>query len=211
MEGARAHVLVVANETVGGQKLLDAVKARAERGPIRCTVICPQNEPRAGLVRYEESSRTAAEIRLDLTLEKLRGVDTGERLRTDLDRLRSSGIEIRGAAAHGSPWCHLLGYHNNYVFAGWDEPVQGFPNHEVTQKLRPADFGLEYEAYHLGEDAYFSDARFEGGHRWHPDGLFLQAGQRAIVLVHPCHWDSSVAAKVIRLGRRLVARRPQPR
>jgi hypothetical protein len=77
---------VVANETVGGQKLLDAIKQRNERGPIRCTVICPQNKPRAGLVRYAESSRTAAQIRLDLTLEKLRemGIEaTGEVLDPD--------------------------------------------------------------------------------------------------------------------------------
>jgi hypothetical protein len=72
MEATSAHVLVVASETVGGQKLTDAIKKRAERGPIRCTVACPQNKPRAGRVRYEESSRTAAQIRLDLTLAKLR-------------------------------------------------------------------------------------------------------------------------------------------
>jgi hypothetical protein len=196
---------------------LELARREAERGlPATYFVLhtAPYWSDPELLARLRQLQELGHEVGLHhdlVTLEKLRGVDTGERLRTDLDRLRSSGIEIRGAAAHGSPWCHLLGYHNNYVFAGWDEPVQGFPNHEVTQKLRPADFGLEYEAYHLGEDAYFSDARFEGGHRWHPDGLFLQAGQRAIVLVHPCHWDSSVGAKVIRLGRRLVARRPQPR
>jgi hypothetical protein len=67
-----AHVLVVANETVGGHKLLQAIEQRAERGPIRCTVICPQNRPRKGLVIYDESVRTAAQIRLDLTLERLR-------------------------------------------------------------------------------------------------------------------------------------------
>ena len=72
MEAGKAHVLVVANETVGGHKLSEAIKRRAERGPIRCTVVCPQNEPREGLIRYEESSRTAAEIRLELTLQMLR-------------------------------------------------------------------------------------------------------------------------------------------
>ena len=44
-----AHVLVVANETVGGQKLLEAIERRAARGPIRCTVVCPQNTPARGL------------------------------------------------------------------------------------------------------------------------------------------------------------------
>jgi hypothetical protein len=70
--GAPAHVLVVANETVGGEKLFHALEQRAARGPIRCTVICPQNRPRRGYVIYDESARSAARIRLDLTLERLR-------------------------------------------------------------------------------------------------------------------------------------------
>jgi hypothetical protein len=76
-----AHVLVVANETVGGRKLLEAIKQRAERGPIRCTVICPPNRPRKGFVIPEDTIRSAAQIRLDHTLERLHelGIDaTGE-------------------------------------------------------------------------------------------------------------------------------------
>jgi hypothetical protein len=69
---APAHVLVVANETVGGAKLIEAIRQRAERGPIRCSVICPQNKPRKGFVIYDQSVRSAAQIRLDLTLERLR-------------------------------------------------------------------------------------------------------------------------------------------
>lgn len=67
-----AHVLVVANETVGGEKLFQALEQRAARGPIRCTVICPQNRPRRGYVLYDEHARSAARIRLELTLERLR-------------------------------------------------------------------------------------------------------------------------------------------
>src|SRR5215212_6978813 len=71
------HVLVVANETVGGEKLFRALEARAAQGPIRCMVICPQNRPARGYVIYDESVRSAARIRLDLTLERLRklGID----------------------------------------------------------------------------------------------------------------------------------------
>src|SRR6185503_17088362 len=70
--GAPAHVLVVANETVGGEKLFQALAQRAARGPIRCTVICPQNRPKRGYVIYDDSARSAARIRLELTLERLR-------------------------------------------------------------------------------------------------------------------------------------------
>jgi hypothetical protein len=141
-----------------------------------------------------------------VTLQRLEGVDAATYLRDQLARLRAAGMEIVGAAAHGSPWCHRLGFHNNYVFVGWDEPVPGFPSTEVPQKLDPADFGLEYEAYHVPRDVYFSDSTFVDGRRAHPADLPLEQGKRTIVLVHPCHWDSSAFAKVARLGRKGAGR-----
>ena len=65
------NILVVANETVVGKPLIDAVKARAEKGPIHVHVICPQNQPRAGWVQYAEEGRWAAENRLKATLARL--------------------------------------------------------------------------------------------------------------------------------------------
>jgi len=69
------HVLIVANETIGGRKLMEAIGTRAKQGAIRCTVICPANEPPFGFVIYDDSSRSAAQIRLALTLEYLRKLD----------------------------------------------------------------------------------------------------------------------------------------
>jgi hypothetical protein len=153
-----------------------------------------------------------------VTLERLGQVDTASYLGAALDRLRTGGLDIRGAAAHGSRWCHRLGFHNNYAFAGWDEPVPGFPSHDVARKLDPADYGLEYEAYHLPPHTYLSDAQFVGGRRWHVDDLDLEAlepGDVAIVNVHPCHWDASGVAKTARLARmvpqRLSDRARRPR
>jgi hypothetical protein len=141
-----------------------------------------------------------------VTLQLVEGLDAGEVLGRELERLRSAGIDIVGTAAHGSPWCHRLGFHNNYVFAGWDEPVPEFPSTEVPQKLDPAEFGFEYEAYHVPHDVYFSDSSFAGGRRAHPADLRLEPGKRTIVLVHPCHWDASVAAKVGRLAAKAARR-----
>ena len=141
-----------------------------------------------------------------VTLERVHGRDARAALEEALARLREAGIDVVGAAAHGSPWCHRLGYHNNYVFAGWDEPQPGFPSREVTEKLDPAEFGLAYEAYHVLRDAYFSDSSFVDGRRAHPADLDLEPGQRAIVLVHPCHWDASGTAKMARLVSTIVAR-----
>lgn len=88
-------VLVVANETVGGRALIDAVKTRAEQGPIHVVVICPQNEPRHGYVVYDDLVRTAAENRLETTLHELReeGVEAeGEVMDPDPYQATMDGI-----------------------------------------------------------------------------------------------------------------------
>ena len=66
------HVLVIANETVGGNSLIEALKRRTEQGPLRVTVVAPVNQPREGYVVYEDTRRAAAGRRLDGTLEALR-------------------------------------------------------------------------------------------------------------------------------------------
>lgn len=71
-EEAARHVLVVANETVAGARLTEALRSRAQEGPLRVTVVCPVNQPREGYVVYEDSRRTAARRRLDRTLAALR-------------------------------------------------------------------------------------------------------------------------------------------
>jgi hypothetical protein len=71
---ARAQVMVVSNETVGGHRVLEAIKDRAARGPIRVTVVCPQNRPRQGFVIYDDTVRSAARVRLEAMLEALRGL-----------------------------------------------------------------------------------------------------------------------------------------
>lgn len=81
------HILVVANETVAGKSLIDALRSRAADGPIRVTVVCPQNEPRAGFVVYADSRRSSAE----------------RRLRRTLDLLHEAGIAARGAVVDPDP------------------------------------------------------------------------------------------------------------
>src|SRR4051794_266119 len=69
-EGKR--ILVVANETVAGRPLIDAVKRHSERGPVEVHVVCPQNSPKHGYVIYDEHVREAAQNRLEMTLAQLR-------------------------------------------------------------------------------------------------------------------------------------------
>ncbi len=140
-----------------------------------------------------------------VTLALVHGVDPGPYLRGELERLRGGEIDVVGVAAHGSPWCHRLGFHNDYAFADLPQPRPGFPTRfEPIGTL--ADFGFAYDAYSLGEDAYFSDSRFERGRRAHPADFKLEPGKRTIVLTHPCHWDASPLAKAGRLAHRVAGR-----
>jgi hypothetical protein len=66
------HVLVIANETVAGETLIEALKSRAAAEETRVTVVAPINEPREGYVVYEDTRRAAAGRRLDRTLQLLR-------------------------------------------------------------------------------------------------------------------------------------------
>ncbi len=65
------NILVVANETVVGQDLIDAVKRHSDGGSVAVHVICPQSSPKHGYVIYDESVRDAAENRLQMTIAQL--------------------------------------------------------------------------------------------------------------------------------------------
>ncbi len=75
-----ANVLVVANLTAGSQDLLDALKHRAERSPIRITLVMPAQGPGLG-------GREAVRARLDEALEKM----------------RAAGLEAEGAIGDADP------------------------------------------------------------------------------------------------------------
>jgi hypothetical protein len=63
--------LVVANETLGGAKLLEAIDAKA--GPEDRIVVCvPRNRPREGYVIYDDAVYDAAQVRIDLARQFLR-------------------------------------------------------------------------------------------------------------------------------------------
>jgi hypothetical protein len=66
------NLLVVANETVTGRKLIDAIERRKGPGDLRVTVLAPVSQPQHGYVVYEDTRRAAAGRRLDRTLSQLR-------------------------------------------------------------------------------------------------------------------------------------------
>ena len=67
-----SHILVVANETVAGPSLIEALKRRAKGGADLVTVLAPVSHPHESYVVYEDTRRAAAGRRLDRTLAALR-------------------------------------------------------------------------------------------------------------------------------------------
>src|SRR3954470_17949954 len=63
-----ANVLVLANETIGGKNLLDAIVARHEQGEARFFIVVPRTRPKYGNVIYDEAVRSSAQVRIDLAL-----------------------------------------------------------------------------------------------------------------------------------------------
>jgi len=82
------EVLVVANRTLGGAKLLDAVRARAAEGQVRFRLVVPQTKPSAGLVVYDEAVSESAQVRVDLAISVM----------------SDEGIEVSGEVGDPDPF-----------------------------------------------------------------------------------------------------------
>jgi hypothetical protein len=81
------RLLIVANETVAGRELLDAIERRARDGALDITVLCPISEPPGSYVVDPDVVRGAASERLERTLREL----------------RDNGIEARGSVVDAGP------------------------------------------------------------------------------------------------------------
>lgn len=71
------EILVIANRTLGGEKLLNTVRARAAEGETSFRLVVPQTKPAAGLVIYDDAVRESAQVRVDLAMSLLasEGID----------------------------------------------------------------------------------------------------------------------------------------
>ena len=86
------RILVVANETVAGKPLIDAIRSAAEGEEVHAHVISPQNQPKHGYVIYDEHVRDAAQNRLEMTLALL----------------REAGIEADGEVMDPDPYAAVM-------------------------------------------------------------------------------------------------------
>src|ERR687894_645255 len=102
-----AEILVLANETIGGKPLLDAIRERHAEGDARFHVVVPLTRPRHGNVIYDEPQRDGAQVRVDLALAFMReeGIEgTGEV--GDGDPLNAAHDAIEGDT--GLPVTHVV-------------------------------------------------------------------------------------------------------
>ncbi len=159
------RLLVVANETVGGTALIDAVKKHAEGGDVKVTVICPQNEPKGGWVIYDDAARGAAENRLQTTLAQLREI----------------GIEADGEVMDPDPYAatmdaiHAFGA-DEVIISTHPETRSGWMRKDLVTRIEE-DSGLPVEHVVVDLDAEREDVDAHA-RRGEPDGR-VRAAPRA--------------------------------
>jgi hypothetical protein len=139
------HVLVIANETVAGQSLIDALQQRKDDEPL-VTVIAPVNQPREGYVVYEDTRRASAGRRLDKTLETLRE-----------DGIKASGyvVDADPVAAVRDALVQLEPKPDEIVVSTHPRQRSGWLRRDVVERIRRAAGGLpvEHVVVDLGKEA----------------------------------------------------------
>jgi hypothetical protein len=129
------RILVVANQTVGGRALIDAVTKQAssaheEGRPVEVFVVCPQNLPRKGSIVYDQSVWSAAE----------------NRLKTTIAHLREAGIEAKGEVMDPDPYAATMDalaefQADEIVISTLPETRSGWLRKDLVERVRQ-DTGL---------------------------------------------------------------------
>ena len=74
-------ILVVANETLGGRPLLEAVRKHAQEEETRFVVCVPRTKPRHGNIIYDDAVFQTAQVRIDLARSVMREDESAVRPR----------------------------------------------------------------------------------------------------------------------------------
>jgi len=130
------HVLVIANETVAGRSLIEAIERRRKDGPVRVTVVTPVNQPREGYVVYEDTRRAAAGRRLEQTLKALRAAG-----------IPASGlvVETDPVAAMRDALAQLEPPPDEIVVSTHPKQRSGWLRRDVVHRIEEAARGLPVE------------------------------------------------------------------
>jgi hypothetical protein len=123
---ATKTVLVVANETLSGRALIDAVRDRAD-ADVRFVLCVPQNRPRSGRVIYDDAVFDAAQVRVDLALEVI----------------RTMGVRAIGEVGDPDPFSATLDAVREYgaqeiIVSTYPESRSGWLRRDLIERVREA-------------------------------------------------------------------------
>ena len=126
-------VLVVANETLGGRSLIEAVRKRKEKGDVRFVLCVPRTRPKTGLVIYSDAVFDAAQARVDLAM----------------GFLHAEGMDAVGEVGDPDPYTAtmdaVLEYHpDEIIISTYPETRSGWQRRDLVERVRNAS-GLPVE------------------------------------------------------------------
>jgi hypothetical protein len=120
-------VLVVANETIGGLPLLEALRRHAAEAETRFVLCVPQTQPRAGYVVYDDSVFDAAQTRVDLAV----------------GFLQSEGVNAVGEVGDPDPYAATMDAVREYdpdaiIISTYPESRSGWLRRDLIERIRAA-------------------------------------------------------------------------
>ncbi|HEX8975732.1 MAG TPA: hypothetical protein VF781_04385 [Solirubrobacteraceae bacterium] len=120
-------ILVIANETIGGRPLIEAVRAKAGEEETRFILCVPLTRPRAGHVIYDDAVFDAAQARVDLAL----------------GFLRAEGIHAIGEVGDQDPYAAAMDAVREYdpdeiIISTYPEPRSGWLRRDLVERLAQA-------------------------------------------------------------------------
>jgi hypothetical protein len=126
-------VLVIANETIGGRALIDAVRRHAAEEETRFVLCVPQTRPRAGYVIYDDAVFDAAQIRVDLAV----------------GFVRSEGMDAVGEVGDPDPYAATMDAVREYdpdaiIISTFPAARSGWLRRDLIERVRDAS-GLPVE------------------------------------------------------------------
>jgi hypothetical protein len=121
-------ILVVANETLAGAKLLEVVKERAGGDADARVIVCvPRNKPRHGNIIYDEFVFDAAKVRIDLARRFL----------------RDQGIQAVGDIADPDPYTATMDavaehHPDEIIVSTYPATVSGWLRRDLIERIEQA-------------------------------------------------------------------------
>jgi hypothetical protein len=126
-------VLVVANETLGGRALIEAVRKRKEKGEVRFALCVPRSRPKAGFVIYDDAVFDAAQARVDLAM----------------GFVHAEGMSAVGEVGDPDPYTATMDAVHEYdpdeiIISTYPETRSGWQRRDLVERVRQAS-GLPVE------------------------------------------------------------------